>query len=221
MCTVSYIPAENGFYLTSNRDESPKRKTLPPQTVNLNNGKKLIAPIDEEKGGSWIATDGKNKVACILNGGFEKHTRILPYRKSRGHFVFEAFQYPDFTTFSEEINLENIEPFTLILIDDFLQVLVWDGTKKHLQFLSKSIPQLWSSSTLYSREIQQSKKEFFQEFLAEGNTESNDILKLHQEASFVLKHPEVQTVSTTQIIVENSLATLQYFPKEIHQKEFI
>ena len=33
MCTVTYLPLENNnFILTSNRDEDPNRKTIPPNT---------------------------------------------------------------------------------------------------------------------------------------------------------------------------------------------
>ena len=35
MCTVSYIPNNNGFILTSNRDENPLRETESPQNIKL------------------------------------------------------------------------------------------------------------------------------------------------------------------------------------------
>ncbi|WP_335966593.1 NRDE family protein [Galbibacter sp. PAP.153] len=225
MCTVSYIPTEKGFYLTSNRDEDPLRKTTSPQHVYMEDKLKLLAPIDTEKGGSWIATDNKSKVACILNGAFEKHQRKLPYRKSRGHFVFEAFESPSFLNFMQNVELQNIEPFTLILIDEHLQVLVWDGTKKHMHFLSKEIPHLWSSATLYNEEAHQKKLEVFQTFLATGNITSETILKLHgihANNSFVLNMPQVKTVSTTQVEALNNSIGLTYYKKaKIDEKQKI
>ena len=53
MCTVSYVPTPHGFFLTSNRDEDPNRKTLPIQKVKLSNGMEITAPIDFEKKGTW------------------------------------------------------------------------------------------------------------------------------------------------------------------------
>ena len=47
MCTVSFIPLSNeDFILTSNRDESPNRKTLTPQKYEINNVQ-LLFPKDE------------------------------------------------------------------------------------------------------------------------------------------------------------------------------
>ncbi|MCM5663279.1 NRDE family protein [Galbibacter mesophilus] len=218
MCTVSFIPKNDGFYLTSNRDEDPLRETLPPQKTTLKNGVTLEAPIDKEKRGSWIATDNQGKVACILNGGFELHERQLPYAKSRGAFVFEAFEYDTFLDFMDGVNLNNIEPFTLILVDSFLQVLVWDGKKKHIQLLSKEIPHLWSSSTLYSPEIHERKLEIFDEFLQKGKVTAESILALHGidgDDEFVLNLPYVKTVSTTQVIVNSEKAELTYFDRNL------
>ena len=52
MCTVTYLPQENdGFILTSNRDESPMRKTIPPKKY-VENGVELIYPKDQLAGGT-------------------------------------------------------------------------------------------------------------------------------------------------------------------------
>ncbi|QLE00077.1 NRDE family protein [Galbibacter sp. BG1] len=221
MCTVSYIPTSQGFYLTSNRDEDPLRETLPPQEVPLDSKNLLTAPIDKEKGGSWIATDNNGKVACILNGAFELHERKLPYAKSRGHYVLEAFQYPSFIDFMEQVELKNIEPFTLILIDNYLQVLVWDGVKKHMQFLSKELPHLWSSSTLYNDLQHKTKLAFFNNFLNNNEVNAASILKLHGTQDFMLNLPYVKTVSTTQVCVSSQETTLQYYPYNTKEENSI
>jgi uncharacterized protein with NRDE domain len=84
MCTVTLIPkGTNNFVLTSNRDEAPNRHTLSPDFYNIENTK-LLFPKDEVAGGSWIGVSEKQRVLCILNGGFEKHERKATYRLSRG-----------------------------------------------------------------------------------------------------------------------------------------
>ncbi len=221
MCTVSYIPTLDGFYLTSNRDESPNRETLNIQHVKLSNGKEINAPIDQEKKGTWIASDENGKVACLLNGGFEKHKRKLPYRKSRGHFILEAFEYNSFSEFIEQTDLKNIEPFTIILIDDFLQVLVWDGEKKHRLMQDKNVPQLWSSSTLYTREEHIKKHHFFMDSLKGIKPESKSILKIHglnNSTPFVLNLPHVKTVSITHFVMNSKKSQLTYHLK-VHKDE--
>ena len=74
MCTVTIIPQENnGFVLTSNRDEAPDRVSLAPDFY-LVDGIKLLFPKDK-MGGTWIGVSEKNRVVCLLNGAFEKHER--------------------------------------------------------------------------------------------------------------------------------------------------
>ena len=60
----------------------------------------------------------------MLNGAFTKHERNLPYRKSRGLIVLEIFEYKSFSDFVTDVDLHNIEPFTLVLAEkDKLQSL--------------------------------------------------------------------------------------------------
>ena len=221
MCTVSYIPQHNGFVLTSNRDENPNRKTLTPQRIFLDNGEIINAPIDESNNGTWIATTNRNRVACLLNGAFVKHERQLPYRKSRGLIVLEAFSYDSFSHFVEEIDLDNIEPFTLILAEkDKLQTLIWDGEKKYKENLDRSNNHLWSSSTLYDREIHTEKLNFFHNFIANNALTTEAILNLHglyEDNLFILNRPIVKTVSVTQVIVEDHAeSVLDYNLKKEH-----
>jgi len=73
MCTVTYLPlGNNKFILTSNRDESPTRKTISPTKYD-ENGVQLIYPKDEIAGGTWIGLSEKNRLVCFFLG----------YRKSK------------------------------------------------------------------------------------------------------------------------------------------
>ena len=68
MCTVTYLPLENNqFILTSNRDESPMRRTIPPTKYDTQ-GVALVYPKDELAGGTWIGIREKNRLVCLLNG---------------------------------------------------------------------------------------------------------------------------------------------------------
>jgi hypothetical protein len=205
MCTVSYIPIKNGYILTSNRDEDPSRSTISPQKQRLSNGETILAPIDGQQRGTWIATNTRNKTAS------------LPYKRSRGHYVIETFMYHAFSSFVEKVDLDNIEPFTLIFIEDAEpQVLIWDGNEKHYTALDKNIPKLWSSSTLYTEEEHHKKEIFFNASLKKGNMDKTSILKVHgwkEETPFILNKPHVKTVSIVQIVSKNNEITLDYYPK--------
>lgn len=217
MCTVSYIPLQEGYLLTSNRDENPLRPTLLPQKQRLSNGETIVAPVDKQKFGTWIATNTRNKTACLLNGAYKKHKRNLPYKRSRGHYVVEAFMHGTFSGFVEKVDLTGIEPFTLLFIEDrTLQVMVWDGKEKHYKVLDNKVPQIWSSSTLYTEEEHREKEAFFRNVLTEKKTDETQVLQMHglqEKTPFILDKPHVKTVSIAQIISKNNKITLNYYPK--------
>ena len=88
MCTVSFVPTQNGICITSNRDEKISRsKAISPQKTTINN-KEITFPKDPQAGGTWFAHDDKN-VIVLLNGAEEKHVSKGNYRKSRGLIVLD------------------------------------------------------------------------------------------------------------------------------------
>ncbi|WP_340202639.1 NRDE family protein [Ascidiimonas sp. W6] len=223
MCTVSYIPQEGGFVLTSNRDENPNRKTSAPELFTLENSVLLKAPLDMEKGGTWIAMEqGIGRVACLLNGARIKHKRTPPYRKSRGEIVLDAFLSRTFEQFVKEVSLEEIEPFTLILADaNYLIELVWNGNRKEINSLDKNANYLWSSSTLYSLEQKKTKQAVFEAFVNNKIPSPKEILSLHGihgRKDFLLNREKVKTVSITQVITTAVNAVMEYHDQSVLEK---
>lgn len=218
MCTVSYVPLPDGYIVTSNRDEDPLRNTLPPQKQRLFNGETILAPIDVAQRGTWVATNTRNKTACLLNGAFQKHERTPPYRRSRGQYVIEAFTYNTFVEFVEKTDFESIEPFTLLFVEKgAVQTLVWDGRQKHYSLWEWDKPRLWSSATLYTPEEKLAKEQFFFDALqGEKKIDKTLLLSLHglkKDTPFILNKPRVRTVSIVQIISKKQEITLDYYPK--------
>ncbi|TVZ56785.1 transport and Golgi organization protein 2 [Lutibacter sp. Hel_I_33_5] len=221
MCTLTYIPlGNNDFILTSNRDETPLRKTFPPKTYE-ENGVKLIYPKDELAGGTWIGLSDKKRLVCLLNGGFEKHQRKPFYKMSRGLIVKQLLTAKNGVDFINDFNFSDIEPFTLILIDwnTTLETyeLVWDGTQKYFKKL-KQEPSIWSSSTLYTDEMKGLRKDWFADWLVkdkEFNQEKtldfhqNEDLG-HKEVSLKMKRSFVETVSVTSIKKSNNTVAITY-----------
>ena len=222
MCTVTYLPLENNnFILTSNRDETPLRKTISPQKY-IENDVELIYPKDEIAGGTWIGTSNKNRLACLLNGGFENHQRKLPYKMSRGIIVKNILSADDGVAFINTFNFDNIEPFTLVLVDwnSDLETyeLVWNGTIKHFTKLAQE-PKIWSSSTLYTEDMKQLRKDWFSDWLKENKEfKQEKILAFHknedlgtEEISPKMKRKFVETVSITSFEKEDSVLEINYF----------
>lgn len=221
MCTVTYLPLENdSFILTSNRDESPMRKTIPPKKYS-ENGVELIYPKDELAGGTWIGLSEKDRLVCLLNGGFEKHKRSTYYRMSRGVVVKNILSVDDPVSYINDFDFDNIEPFTLILVD-FSEKrrayeLVWDGSLKHFQELAEE-PKIWSSSTLYDQEMKKDRVQWFQEWLSvHKEFDREEIFTFHQSTdkgttgtTLKMKRPFVETVSVTSVERKQENTSLRY-----------
>ncbi|KPM32075.1 Hypothetical protein I595_1724 [Croceitalea dokdonensis DOKDO 023] len=218
MCTVSYVPLDVGYVLTSNRDENPARQTKVPNRIHLKNGTVIYSPLDVLKGGSWIATDEDGRTACLLNGAFLKHKPELTYRKSRGQIVLDAFNAKDFNTYVKSIFLEGIEPFTLLLIEPHgIQKLVWDGVQKHIDRPSVNEYHLWSSVTLYNSDEHGKKEAYFFEEMSRSGSSIEQILQVHGKdkvTPFILNHSTLQTVSITQVIYNGQKSSLKYVLKD-------
>ena len=221
MCTVTYLPLKNNnFILTSNRDETPLRKTIPPKTY-VENGVELTYPKDELAGGTWIGASNKNRLVCLLNGGFKTHIRNKYYKMSRGIIVKNILSVDDAVAYINDFNFTDIEPFTLILVDWNTDLetyeLVWDGTKKHFQKLPQE-PKIWSSSTLYTDEMKQLRIDWFSDWLLENDKyQQENILTFHKnetlgnpEISPKMKRTFVETVSVTSVKKENSEMDMLY-----------
>ena len=227
MCTVTIIPkGNNDFVLTSNRDEAPHRVSLAPKVYTIN-GIRTLFPKDELSGGTWIGVSEKNRLVCVLNGGFEKHKRQQQYRLSRGVIAKEFLISDDMISAMTSFSLEEIEPFTMVLADwnkdlKFYE-LIWDGQKKHITELPLE-PKIWSSSTLYNSAMRHERLEWFESFKKENELDSATLLKFHKTAGkhtidygVIMDRGIVKTTSITQ--VEKSSDTLEMVYENLQTKE--
>ncbi len=219
MCTVTYLPiGKNQFILTSNRDESPMRRTIPPIKYD-SQGVALVYPKDELAGGTWIGLSEKNRLVCLLNGGFEIHERKGPYTMSRGLVVKKILSAENSVVCIENFIFDNIEPFTLVLVDWAKSLatyeLVWDGVTKHFIKLTQE-PKIWSSSTLYTAEMKASRRAWFADWLSENKTfQQQEIINFQTstdkgtpETSLKMKRNFVETVSVTSVKKEKDICLI-------------
>lgn len=220
MCTVTIIPkGKNDFVLISNRDEAPNRISLAPDYYTIENSKMLF-PKDKLAGGSWIGASEKNRVLCVLNGGFHFHKRKDNYRLSRGVVMKDLLASDEVTNDINEYDLLDVEPFTLVIVDwneglRFME-LVWDGKHKHLTELPLA-PKLWSSSTLYTPEMKKERQQWFEDFKQQHPLNAETLLDFHTntqkeniEYGVVMDRNLVKTTSITQVHKEEDTITMQF-----------
>lgn len=220
MCTVTYVPnKENGFVLTSNRDEAPERSATIIKKVDKE-GYTLFFPQDKGAGGSWIAMDDRGRLICLLNGGFVKHKHQPPYKKSRGVMVLEYFDFATGTDFLAHYDFLGMEPFTLVICDEgILRELIWDGEAAYINRLDENQSHIWASATLYNEEWKNKRKQWLMDWQQKyPHSSPSDIWRFHHEAGegnvendVVMNRNEiVKTIGVTQVIRNQSNLQLKY-----------
>ena len=206
MCTLSYIPLGSETFLwTQNRDESPLRNS---EGLVIKDNSQIVFPKEPLSGGSWIAMSENNRVVSLLNGAFVQHPYMPSSKRSRGLVVLDFFEYPNASDFFDSYDFEDIEPFTMVIYDKGnLWEFRWDKTKKYIKKLNPNLPYLWSSATLYPKEIKLQRQQWFAEFL-ESNQKPDlrSVLNFHRTAGtgdlkydLIMDRGVVKTVSITSI----------------------
>lgn len=228
MCTVSFVHSQGKIIITSNRDEQVARPAVEPRNY-LVNQKNLFFPKDPKAGGTWYVVDENANVLVLLNGAEEKHQWNPPYRRSRGLIVLDLFSATSAIAAWQEIDLENVEPFTIVLFQDQkLYQLRWNGTEKNTLELDSNENHIWSSSTLYAQEIRQQRAQWFATFLdTKPEVTFEEMFHFHryteadnaQHGLIINRNDKLKTLSITQSVIEQNKITVMHHDL-IEQKEF-
>ncbi len=169
MCTVSFVYANDSFLLTSNRDEKITRPSAIEPKIYQTESKKIIYPKDAKAGGTWFVVDEFGNAIILLNGGKTKHIPKEKYRLSRGIIVLELMSSNAIVSTWKTIDLNNIEPFTLLVLEGQQPYqLQWSGEEKFTDELEINQTYIWSSSTLYTPDIQQQRADWFVKYMNEN-----------------------------------------------------
>lgn len=219
MCTVVYIPMNDTCYFASLRDESPARASAKMPQLMIGHDVDYIAPIDPLSNGTWLGINARENVIILLNGAFTAHQKKSNYRKSRGVIVNELVQSAMPIIEWRLMNLEGIEPFTLVVWSNpILFELVWDGVTKHKNMIDHNIPHIWSSSTLYNSQANQKRKDWFQNWIKhQEKMDSRSLFKFFTtqddlENGFIINRNEsIKTLSYSFIeVTKRQMASLEY-----------
>jgi len=215
MCTVTFVPTTNGVCITSNRDEKIARpKAIAPANYIINN-KEITFPKDPQAGGTWIAHDNEN-IIVLLNGAQEKHISKGNYRKSRGLIVLDLISSNNALAKWKTIDLHEIEPFTIIFYNsEKLVKLQWNEVEKSTLELDKSKNYIWSSATLYTKEIREERAKWFDNFMLQTKkVNSHSLLEFHRFTESenlnyglqINRNNLLKTVSITQCVIKETIS---------------
>jgi uncharacterized protein with NRDE domain len=220
MCTVSFVKSQNTIFITSNRDEKVLRPSaIAPQSYTINS-KQIFFPKDPKAGGTWYAVSKNGSIVVLLNGADEKHQIKPSYRRSRGLIVLDIVSADSAKDAWETIDLEDIEPFTLVVYqNEQLFQFRWNEIEKSTIKLDANKPHIWSSSTLYSKEVRQERSDWFFEFMKSNSDISADkLLNFHQHTKeensqnglVINRDNDMKTLSITQSVILNDEVILSH-----------
>jgi uncharacterized protein with NRDE domain len=206
MCTVTYIKYNDQYYFTSNRDENINRQSALHPQKNVYENFSLYYPVDPVGKGTWFCVKNDGTICILLNGAQKKHVSNGFYLKSRGIVLLELMNNQNIVLGWEEMNLEKIEPFTIItFLNGALSQLRWNGTEKESIELNADEAHIWSSATLFTEEIIVQRKTWFEAFLKDNafTIDGNKMLSFHADTQKENTENGLQIKRSNNILTKN------------------
>jgi len=221
MCTITWLPRQDGFTLWHSRDEQRARAPGLPPRVERSHGIGWIAPADTEAGGTWIGVNTAGIATAIANL-FVGTAPVAPATKvSRGLLVRSLLGLSSTGIVAGTLsgmNLLPYEPFTLVSLETSRPPLIlrWDRqTLKPVEPLGRV---LLVTSAGGHVPIEGARRELFRA-LETGTTLNGDAIEHLYRApasptggSIGVDRPDVSTVSLTRIEVSPSQVSMTYTP---------
>ena len=224
MCSLTFLPRTHGYLLAMNRDENLERETALPPRVHAIAGKAWIGPVESSSGGTWIATSAAGATLTLLNA-HPRHT--IPSNPagliSRGLLIptlITALDGDELSPRLAAMTLSRFRPFRVVAIfpeERLLRIHNWDGYEIAIELRPWSLQQVFSSGM--SDEMATTTRGSTAQTFAKGGTETDEawVRRLHRSHapdagafSYCVHRVDVETVSYTEVAVEECVITMRY-----------
>lgn len=223
MCTISFLPHTNGFYLAMNRDEKVDRcAALSPKIVDLES-RRAVFP-SEPSGGTWISANEAGVCLALINW---HRVRRQPKNDvvSRGELVRLLASKTSSDAIADgmaNLPLRKLRPFRLIaIVPSEKLVREW---RWNLQSLGVRDHE-WESQHWFSSGFDESRAELERKRVCEaargGGSKTNLawLRRLHRSHaprrgpfSICMHRADARTVSYTEVAVSKTRAAMRYKP---------
>ena len=150
MCTLTFIPREDGFYVAMNRDERIARPFAKPPAVFGEGFVRSMYPLDCE-GGTWIAANQMGIAFTLLN--WNDAPVLRKKSRTRGH-VIPALVSSNCSQSAElalgKIDMDGVLPFRLIgIFPNEERVVEWAWNQRSIdRTIYRWSSRQWCSSSL-------------------------------------------------------------------------
>ena len=223
MCTVSFLPKSQGFYLAMNRDEKLDRFTaLAPTIVDLA-CRRAVFPR-EPAGGTWISANDAGICLALINW-HRIERRPKNDTISRGLVVRELAEKSSADEIGvalKKLPLSKLRPFRLLAVDPReMRVIEWRWNLKRLTRHNHG----WRRRHWFSSSFDERRAELERQRVctaANGQRSAGSVKwlrRLHRSHapepgpfSICMHRPDANTVSYTEILVLRRQATMRYKP---------
>lgn len=202
MCTVSWWRENSTLRVTFNRDEQRDRAAAEPPRKRGD----VIAPLDPEGGGTWIALDTHGTVHCLLNLVTATKTASPSRRQSRGLLPFLSAEHAD-RPLNDWLDPADWDGFHLLRIPVTgpLELCTWDGTALHEAYISTN-PGMLTTSSRNPEQVLAHRQRLFQKTVVRPGVSGERLDRFHltpdpelPASSPMMEREDARTLSVSRI----------------------
>lgn len=224
MCTLSWQIRDDSLTVIFNRDELLSRPDASPPEIQIENGIHVLAPVDPEGGGTWIAANQFGMVFCLMNYyGSRAMENSGENFQSRGILVKNMSACHDLRIIRQklaDINIKQYRPFHFIVFPGTFTPVEWQWDGKEFREVVASLPLLTTSGAFLSL-TRWARTRVFRKATDNYNrvlTEEQH-LAIHRSRrpwpstmSIAMKRKGRETVSLTRVQVQPHRVQMDYLP---------
>jgi len=213
MCTVTFIPRSNGFYVAMNRDERIVRPSAVPPAIFAQGLVESVYPLDSE-GGTWIAANSTGIAFALLN--WNEVQALRRKNRTRG-CVIPALVSSHCVQAAESalcrLDLDGILPFRLVGIFQAEECIVeWRWDQRSIEkYTFPWTKRQWCSSSLSDATATSTRRQVFEQKPKDCHASPLTWLRQlhsshdgeHPQFSHCVHREDVETVSYTELVCSN------------------
>ena len=225
MCTMTWFYGAQGSQVFFNRDERRTRRPALPPAVHTRGGRRFVAPLDGDFGGSWLAVNECGLTLALHNAYADTSTAPpADGYTSRGLLLTSLIELSTAEDVLERLEQDGLRRFRSFLLTVFpvreLPIVAsWIGQRLQVRrHVENALPLV--SSAFDSAEVQSRRFELFRRMRQESRVAPFE-LHLAYHASHLpqrgayspcMHRPDACTVSFSRIRVEQEQVLFDYAP---------
>ncbi len=222
MCTLTFIPTEDGYVAGMNRDEKLARaQAIPPKRFDFPDAAALFPR--ENSGGAWIGCNSHGNLLALLNWNDVEHRVDRMNLRSRGVLIPELIGGDGFAHTHARyarLDLRGILPFRLVCAffgESIISEWRWDGLRRR-EFKFAWEKRHWFSSSVSDALAQRERGRAHRKAERDGSMELVSwVRNLHQSHdpvpgpfSICVHRKDVATVSYTEVRCNGESISMSY-----------